>query len=229
LVGVVAAGERPTGSRDPYALRRAASGLVEIQARYAIPLDLGELVDRAYGLLVDQGAQLELSAEDTRAIVVPFILDRVDQSLGDAGIPVDVQRAARGAEQVDPLRLAGLARALHAAAERDDLAAAHAAVVRLSRIADPDGAAPAVDPAGFAAPQERLLLDEIGRLTPAIAAVDPESALRAGAELAPAVDALFDAVMIVDDDPAVRANRLALVEAALAAYAPLGDLTRLQR
>lgn len=229
LVGVVAVGERPTGSRDPYALRRAASGLVEIQSRYAIPLDLDAIVDRAYGLLVEQGADLELSVDAVREIVVPFILDRVDQSLGEDGVPVDVQRAARGADLVDPLRLAALARVLHAAADDDELAATHAAVVRLSRIADADAAAAAVDPAAFATAEEAALLIAIDRLAPAIASSAPEDALRAGAELAPAVDALFEAVMIVDDDPAVRANRLALVEAARAAYAPLGDLTRLQR
>lgn len=230
LVGVVAVGERPTGSRDPYALRRAAQGIVEIQANTGFPLDLPRVVAQAYALLRDQGADLELSAEETAAFVVPFVLDRVDQVLGDEGVPVDVQRAARGAELLDPADHAALARALHAAADAPSLAAVHAAVNRLSRIADPDGAAPTVDVARLTVAEERALAAAIGDLGPAIAAApDPSAALDRAAELVPAVDALFEAVMIVDDDPEVRAQRLALVQAALAAFAPIGDLTRLQR
>lgn len=230
LVGVVAVGERPTGSRDPYALRRAALGIVEIQARFGLPLDLTSLVGRAYALLEEQGADLELSLEETADFVVPFVLDRVDQVVGDEGVPVDVQRAARGAGLVDPARLAALARALHAAADAPALAAAHGAVNRLSRIADPDQADAAVVAERLVVAEEHALLAAIQDLGPGIAAApEPAAALDRAAELAPAVDALFEAVMIVDPDPAVRAQRLALVQAALDAFAPLGDLTRLQR
>lgn len=230
LVGVVAVGERPTGSRDPYALRRAALGIVEIQRRFEVPLDLTQIVERAYALLVEQDADLELTAEETREFVIPFVLDRVDQLLGDDGVPVDVQRAARAADLVDPARLAELARTLHAAAATPALAAVHAAVNRLSRIADSEQADAVVDADRLTVAEERALAAALADLAPGIAsAPDPAAALDRAAELAPAVDALFDAVMIVDDDPEVRARRLALVQASLDAFAPLGDLTRLQR
>jgi tetrameric-type glycyl-tRNA synthetase beta subunit len=230
LVGVVAIGERPTGSRDPYALRRAAAGIVEIQARYGLTLDLPRLVAQAHALLVGQSADLELDLEATQEIVVPFILDRVDQALGDAGVPVDVQRAARGAGSVDPARHAAIARALHAAADAPELAAAHAAVTRCSRIAEKEQAADALDAALFQEQAETTLAEAIAAIAPRIAAEqDPAAALRISAELAPAVDGLFDGVMVLAEEPQVRANRVRLLREALAAFAPVGDLTQLQR
>ena len=230
LVGVVAIGERPTGSRDPYALRRAAAGIVEIQARYGLTLDLPRLVAQAHALLVGQSADLELDLDATQEIVVPFILDRVDQALGETGVPVDVQRAARGAGSVDPARHAAVARALHGAVDAPELAAAHAAVTRCSRIAEKERAAAALDTALFQEPAETALADAIAAVGPRIAAEqDPAAALRIAAELAPPVDALFDGVMVLAEDPQVRANRVRLLRDALAAFAPVGDLTQLQR
>lgn len=230
LVGVVAIGERPTGSRDPYALRRAAAGIVEIQSRYGLALDLPALVAETHALLVAQTADLELDASATAEIVVPFILDRVDQALGDVGVPVDVQRAARGAGHVDPARHAALAQALHAAADSAELAGAHAAVTRCSRIVEKETAADVVDPALLSDASEVALAEAIATLAPCIAAEsDPVVALRESAALAPAVDALFDGVMVLAEDPAVRANRVRLLRDALAAFQPIGDLTKLQR
>jgi glycyl-tRNA synthetase beta chain len=230
LVAVIAIGERPTGSRDPYALRRAAAGIVDIQARWGLPLDLPAIVERAHGLLVGQAADLELDADAVREAVVPFVLDRVDQALGEQGVPVDVQRAARGAGPVDPARHAALARALHAARDTDELARAHAAAVRCSRIGDGEAPAAALDPALFEGDAEAALASALGDLAPRIAAADdPAEALRLAAGLADPVDALFDAVMVLADDPAVRANRVRLVADAAAALAPVGDLTQLQR
>ncbi len=230
LVGVVAIGERPTGSRDPYALRRAAAGIVEIQSRYGLALDLPRLVAQAHALLVGQSADLELDLAATQEIVVPFILDRVDQALGDAGVPVDVQRAARGAGSTDPARHAAIARALHDAADAPELERAHAAVTRCSRIGEKEQAADALDRALLAEQAEIALADAIAELGPRVAAEqDPAAALRVAAELAPAVDALFDDVMVLAEDPQVRANRVRLLRDALSAFAPVGDLTQLQR
>lgn len=230
LVGVVAIGERPTGSRDPYALRRAAAGVVEIQARYGMPLDLPALVAGIHALLVEQGADLELEGPAVAEIVVPFVLDRVDQALGERGVPVDVQRAARGAGATDPSRHAAIAEALHAAADAPELEAAHAAVTRCSRIADKEDAAPTLDPALLADPAEEALAAALATVAPQVAsAASPAEALRTAATLAPAIGALFDAVMVLDEDPAVRANRVRLVRDAAAAFRPVGDLTELQR
>ncbi len=230
LVGVVAVGERPTGSRDPYALRRAAAGIVEIQARYGLVLDLPTLVDAAHARLVEQDADLELDTAGVAEIVVPFVLDRVDQALGERGVPVDVQRAARGAGATDPARHAAIADALHGAAASAELEAAHAAVTRCSRIVEKEDAAPALDRALLADPAEQALADAVATVGPQVAAAaTPADALRVAATLAPTIDALFDAVMVLDGDPAVRANRVRLVRDAAATFTPIGDLTELQR
>ena len=230
LVGVVAIGERPTGSRDPYALRRAAAGIVEIQAHYGLALDLPVLVEKVYALLVGQSADLELDLSAVVEIVVPFVFDRIDQVLSEQGIPVDIQRAARAASCVDPARLAALARALHAAADRPELLAAHAAVTRCSRIAEKEAAAETLDASLFVDPAEQALADAVTDLAPQIlAAADSTAAIAAAAALSPYVDALFGAVMVLAEDPAVRANRVRLLRDVIAAFAPIGDLTRLQR
>jgi glycyl-tRNA synthetase beta chain len=230
LVGVFAIGERPTGSRDPYALRRAAAGIVEIQARWGMPLDLPLLVAAAHALLVGQGADLELDADAAVEAIVPFVLDRVDQALGEEGVPVDVQRAARGADPVDPARHAARARALHAARDDAALARAHAAAVRCGRIGDGEAPADALDPALFEDDAERALAAALAETAPLIAAADdPAEALRLAGGLAEPVDALFDAVMVLADDPAVRANRVRLIRDTATALMPVGDLTQLQR
>jgi glycyl-tRNA synthetase beta chain len=140
-----------------------------------------------------------------------------------------VQRAARGAGRVDPAAHAALARALRAAADSEELSAAHAAVTRCSRIAEKEEAADAVDPSLLADATERALAEAVAERAPAIAAADPEEALRLAAQLAPAVDALFEAVLVLDEDPAVRRNRVRLLREVEEAIRPVGDLTRLQR
>src|SRR5690606_3204891 len=120
LVTGFAIGERPTGSRDPYALRRAAAGVVEIARDRGWPLDLDALVRLDHGLLVEQGADLASDADETAGLVVPFVLDRVDAVLAADGVPVDVVRAARGADPIDPLVHERRARALLAALDSED-------------------------------------------------------------------------------------------------------------
>ena len=90
--------------------------------------------------------------------------------------------------------------------------------------------ADAVDPALLSDASELALAEAIASVAPRIATEsDPEVALREAASLAPAVDALFDGVMVLAEDPAVRANRVRLLRDALAAFQPIGDLTKLQR
>ena len=110
------------------------------------------------------------------------------------------------------------------------MAAAHAAVTRCSRIVEKETPADALDASLLSEASEQALAEAITTLAPRIAAEsDPTAALRESAALAPAVDALFEGVMVLAEDPAVRANRVRLVCDALAAFQPIGDLTKLQR
>ncbi len=137
-------GEQPTGSRDPYGLRRAAAGVVSIVLDRGFALDLASLVMLDLAQHAEQGSDMTRDDADVVAEVVSFVLDRVDAVLAAEGVPTETQRAARGAGGVDPLAHAELARALHAAGP--ELAAARAALERCRRIASrsADEAAPHV-------------------------------------------------------------------------------------
>ena len=234
LVTGFAIGERPTGSRDPYALRRAAAGVVEIVRDRGWPLDLAARIRQVHALLVDQGADLASDADETASLVTPFVLDRVDAVLQADGVPVDVVRAARGADPNDPLAHERRARALAAALDSDDFARAHTAFTRAHRLAERAGEAAAeLDRAAFEDPTEAGLADAIAEvrepLARAVAASDFRAALHEAARLGPPVDAFFDAVLVMHDDPRVRANRLRLLVDATELLRSLGDLAHISR
>ena len=162
LVTGFAIGERPTGSRDPYALRRAAAGVVEIARDRGWALDVDARAREVHALLEAQGADLASDAGETAGLVVPFVLDRVDAVLQAEGISVDVLRAARGAEPPDGLVHERRARALHAALDGDEFARAHTAFTRANRLAErADGVPDALDPAAFEDPSEGALAEAI--------------------------------------------------------------------
>jgi glycyl-tRNA synthetase beta chain len=196
-------GLQPTGSRDPLGLRRAAAGVV------AIALDRGWEV----------GAQKLVGAD-----AVGFLLDRVEATLTDEGVAVEEVRAARPLGE--PVRVAELARALHAHAgpERDALRDAYR---RCKNILG-DEAGGATDESAFG-PAERALAERLEAAQPTITDVGRpfadrlEAALEVGAELS----RFFDDVLVMDPDPALRANRLGLLARVLDVLGSLGDFDQL--
>ena len=226
LVTALAIGEKPTGSRDPYGLRRAAAGIVAIVLDRRLALDLARRITDVHGLLVGQGAALALDGPSTVAAVIAFVGDRVDAVLDAEGIDVDLVRAARGADaEPDISAHAERARRLAAAVDGDAFAAAFAAFTRCHRLAAKGGAeaAPAFDPARVEHPSETALAAALSA-----AAAEPD-ALVAAASLGAPVDAFFDAVLVIADDAAVRANRLRLLTDVVAVCRRLGDLSEVQR
>ena len=159
------------------------------------------------------------------------MLDRVDAALDAEGIATETLRAARGAGVDDPLAHAALARALHGAGPV--LGQARQALERCRRIAAraADDAAPAIAPALLRVEAEVELQRAVALAAPRIA---DEAALRnfpgaleVASGLAPAIDRFFDDVMVMDDDLAVRANRLRLMIDVVDATRPIGDLSLL--
>ncbi len=226
LVTALAIGEKPTGSRDPYGLRRAAAGIVAIVLERGLALGLADRVAAVHALLTAQGAKLALDAAATEQVVAAFIGDRVDAVLDGEGIEVDLVRAARGADGTpDILAHAERARLLQTAVDSEAFAAAFAAFTRCHRLAAKGGveAAPAFDPARAEHPSENALASAL-----AVAATEPDPLVAAASLRAP-VDAFFDAVLVIADDAAVRANRLRLLADVVAVCRRLGDLSQVQR
>jgi glycyl-tRNA synthetase beta chain len=224
-------GEQPTGSRDPYGLRRAAAGIVTIVLGRKLSLDLSAIVLHDLELHHRQQSDMQRSPADVAAEVVSFVLDRVDAALDAEGIPTETLRAARAAEGSDPLAHAALARALHGAGPV--LAQARQALERCRRIAvrAAEDAAPALDLTLLRVEAEvelaRLVVLVGPRIADEAAIRNFPAALEIASGLAPAIDRFFADVMVMDDDLAVRANRLRLMIDVVDATRPIGDLSLL--
>jgi glycyl-tRNA synthetase beta chain len=201
-------GHRPTGSRDPYGLRRAAIGLDRLatEGNLAVPR---ELMD-------DEVAE--------------FVEERFEGML-DA--PVEYVRAARRASVRDLGGVARLAEALASLpAERFD--PIHTAYTRASRLAEKEeGAAAQLEPALLVEPAEAEVAKALERVDPEIAAAleagDFAAAVESGAELGPLLDRFFEDVLVLAEDSAVRANRLRLLLNVRDTLGRLGELSQIPR
>ena len=232
IVGAWVAGEKPTGSRDPYGLRRAAMGIVRIALQYALRFDVTALLAQALAAYQHQGLTVDIETVGTEARA--FIWERLEGLLLDEGLPFDIVQAALGSSAPDLPGCAARARAFAALRERDVFTAAATAYNRCAALAAKAtaGASSEPDPDLFRHDAERLLHDAwvtaAFPVADALANNEIESALSAAAALRPAVDRYFEDVLVMDDDPAVRANRLAQLAAVAGLLRVIGDFSRLE-
>jgi glycyl-tRNA synthetase beta chain len=227
LTVAFALGRRPTGSRDPLGLRRAAIGLCRLTLEGALELDLRELIARDEETLVRQGADL---AEDP-AGAAGFVEERLE---GLIGVPVEFLRAARASDVRELGAIARLAQTLASAASTDEFERAYVAFDRANRLAaKADGAAPKLDSRLATDEAEVALIEALGGVSPrieaAVQAKDFDAALSAAAELGPPVDRFFDEVLVMAEDSQVRANRLRLLLDVRDAVGAIGDLSQIPR
>jgi glycyl-tRNA synthetase beta chain len=227
LTVAFALGQRPTGSRDPYGLRRAAIGLCRIAVEGGLEIDVERLVRRDLGLLVQQEAEVS----DDPADVADFVFERLE---GVLDVPVEFVRAARAGGAGELGAVAELARTLAAEASSEEFERAYVAFDRSNRLAGrADGAAGALDPALATDEAEVALIQALGRASPrieaAVAERDFRAAIAAAAELGPPVDRFFDEVLVMAEDERVRANRLRLLLDVRDAVGTLGDLSQIPR
>ena len=232
IAGMFGLGLEPTGSKDPFALRRAANGIVKILAetKEALPLRLGEIAG--------------VGSEDAAVVakVRSFFAERLEFSLREvrgqaydvvkAVLPAggdDVRDAVARAEAVTAVRWAS-------SGETGDFAAVAAAFKRMKNIllqakAKGIAARPEVDAALLSEPTERALAERSAELAERVSALRAErryrEALEQIATLRPQVDAFFDAVMVMAPDAAVRANRLALLEKVLKDFSGIADFSEI--
>ena len=205
IVGTFSQGRIPTGSQDPFALRRQALGLVLMLIERESGLLLGDLVEEACDLY-----DLDMAlCQKMQVYVADFIRLRLKNVLTERGVRYDVQEAVL--TDVDcvadvPVRAAYVERLL-ASDGADALVQSFVRVGNIARAAETGN----VDSALFAAQEEGELLSAYENAVTARAeGADPLAAEQA---LAKAIDAFFDAVMVMDKDERVRANRLALLKA----------------
>jgi glycyl-tRNA synthetase beta chain len=234
IAGAWVAGEKPSGSRDPYGLRRAAMGIVRIALEYDLRFPLAGLLTAAVDQFELQGIEVD---RDRRAVIVEetaaFVRERLQVLLLDEGLPFPSVEAAMAAPSSDLPSLASRARVFTAMAGRELFESAVIAYNRCSALAakDPAAGARSIDPALFSDDAERELHAAYeaarGPLFDALHDLELEAAIGVAAGLRPAVDRYFDAVLVMDPDDAVRANRLAQLAAVTGLIGRIGEFSRL--
>ena len=221
LAGGFAAGLKPTGNKDPFALRRNALGLARTIIESGFELELPACFAMACNQLRDPKGiedRFEKSIPQTVQELYDFILDRLRGYYEDRGVPPQhfaAVAALKPASLYDFDRRIDAIGSFAALPEAEALAAADKRIRNILRKADIEVPAQ-VDPGLFTEPAERALAEAVeavhGETTQALADGDYVDALARLARLRPQVDAFFDAVMVNADDMAVRANRLALLK-----------------
>jgi glycyl-tRNA synthetase beta chain len=206
----------PTGTKDPFGLRRATQGLLRIVLERELPLDLVELLGSAVGLY---GGAVKRTAEEVRADFAPFLVDRLRYLLGREGLAYDEIEAALagfpGGAERPVTDVAARARALHEVRGERAFLGVVLAAKRIANITKGQPDHPLAE-AVLAEPAERALHEAHARLSSGIDAAlgrhDYAAALRSIAGLAADLERFFDEVMVMAEEPAVRENRLALLQ-----------------
>jgi glycyl-tRNA synthetase beta chain len=228
LTVAFALGRRPTGSRDPFGLRRAAIGLCRLALEAGLRIDVPELVALDERLLREQGAHLK-AEESVASDVADFVAERLE---GLLELPVELVRAARGSRLTELGAVAGLARAL-AALDPGRLETLHTAYTRSERLAGKagDDVAQALDRGLLVEEAEREVADALERVEAEVGArleaKEFEPALEAAAGIGPPLDRFFEDVLVMAEDRAVRANRLRLLLDVRDTLGTLGDFNEI--
>ena len=228
LAGLFAIGQTPTGDKDPFGLRRAALGVVRILVEKKLALPLSDAIGAAFDAFGGVAG-----AKDAREALESFILERLRGYLreqGGSANQVEALISRRPAALASlPDRLAAV-QAFEALPEAAALAAANKRIVNILRKSGAE-AAPRVDRARLDAGAEQDLYAAFESLGPKVSsscdAGDYAGALKALATAKPVVDRYFDEVMVMADDPAVRANRLALLNGVAETMNRVADLSKL--
>ncbi len=257
LAGIFAIGEKPSGTKDPFGLRRAAIGVIRITIEKRLDLDVARLLGRAVALVrtdIERSAAAAgkpvpaLAIDSVAAEVYGYVLERLrayylertgeaagpgTSTATGASITTEMFDAVLATRPASPLDFDARIRALSTfltLPEAASLAAANKRVANILRKAG-ESAPQGVDETALQAAAERVLFEAMRQrragVTAATAQQDYAGSLALLAQLRPAVDAFFDQVMVMDEDPRLRANRLALLAEMRELFAGVADLSRL--
>jgi glycyl-tRNA synthetase beta chain len=246
IAGIFATGQKPSGTRDPFGLRRAALGLLRTSIDRGLDLDLQQLLGEAVrnaraDMARVAAAQAKPVAAADEAVLAREVYDYVIERLrahyveGTADITVSVEAfdavlATRPASALDfDARLRALVQFLQLP-DAASLAAANKRIANiLKKVTEPVGET--VDESRLIDPAEQILAEQVVAIArevePKFAARDYTAAMQLLSALRQAVDQFFDSVMVNADDPALRANRLALLNRMRGLFMRVADLSRL--
>ena len=228
LTGIFGIGQAPKGSADPFALRRAALGALRIIVEKNLPLDLEDLVKKSAALFGDK-----LTNQNVVADVVDFMLGRFRAWYQDEGIAVDVIQAVLARRPTRPADFDARVRAVSHFRTLDSAEALAAANKRVSNIlAKADAAIGEINLTACVEPAEKALAEAVLALRtevqPLITKGDYTAVLDKLANLRAPVDSFFDNVMVNAEDPALRQNRLAILNTLQGLFLQVADISLLQ-
>lgn len=228
LTGIFGIGQAPKGSADPFALRRAALGALRIIVEKNLPLDLEDLVKKSAALFGDK-----LTNKNVVTDVVDFMLGRFRAWYQDEGIAVDVIQAVLARRPTRPADFDARVRAVSHFRTLDSAEALAAANKRVSNIlAKADAAIGEINLTACVEPAEKALAEVVLALRtevqPLIAQGDYIAVLDKLANLRAPVDSFFDNVMVNAEDPALRQNRLAILNTLQGLFLQVADISVLQ-
>ena len=230
ICGLFAVGQGPTGSSDPFALRRSAIGIVNM-LEAGLAISLAAAIDESLASFAAQGVAFDAAA--VRAEVVDFFVTRTKVMLRDAGINADTIDAVLAAGVEEPAVISQRAHALEDARANDaetfdNLATAYARANNLRKPELGEG----VDDSLLTDP-ERALASAVATAEQAVAAAlesdDFAAALSQLAALRAPIDGFFADVMVMDEDAALRDNRLRLLNRFVAVFANVADFGKMAK
>lgn len=230
ICGLFAVGQGPTGSSDPFALRRSAIGIVNM-LEAGLPISLAAAIDESLASFAAQGVAFDAAA--VRAEVVDFFVTRTKVMLRDGGVNADTIDAVLAAGVEEPAIISQRAHALEDARANDaetfdNLATAYARANNLCKPELGEG----VDDALLTEP-ERALAGAVATAEQAVASAlasdDFAAALSQLAALRAPIDGFFADVMVMDEDAALRDNRLRLLNRFVAVFANVADFGKMAK
>ena len=241
IVAMFGIGMAPTGSKDPFALRRAANAIVKILAESGLPLTLTNVLDSYTGIVyADEAGERkdqprDIDSDETLLYVRAFLRERLNFYLKDVrGFAYDVVNAVLAAGADDVRDAIARADALTAVRGSDDFAAISAAFKRIKNIlrqAEEKGFSVGSAKDVTLSAEAQQLSDAAAALAPVVAKLREErnysQALASIATLRPVVDAFFDKVMVLDPDEAVRGANLALIASVLSGFSGIADFSEI--
>ncbi|OUS32297.1 glycine--tRNA ligase subunit beta [Gammaproteobacteria bacterium 45_16_T64] len=229
LVGILGIGKKPTGDKDPYALRRAALGVLRIIVGKKLPLDLVELFQQSSTLYADK-----LTNAHVKEDYLEFLQGRYMSWFQEEGFSTDIVKAVLGVNPTAPLdfyqRIEAV-KAFKALPASEALAAANKRVGNILGKREDTSELPAVSEALLEAEEEKRLFTIVAQKSADMQSSGSKNytkVLSSLAELKDPVDAFFDNVMVNVEEPALKNNRLALLQELHGLFLDIADISVLQ-